>query len=208
MRIIPPPTPVPNVTQTILLLPWPAPRHISPTAAALASFSKRAGSSSWSLRRVVRLKLSSDGRFGAFTIVPCSTLTVPGTTTETAEIRPCALPSHSRTAATSASTIASGVSSFGVLCLIRKCIRPYRSTNAARRCVPPRSAAKTEAFSDCPSKAVLIGSLISAIESSGITRCHDLRRFKISAVLDVDCKSYELRHRPCKRCRGTCTGSD
>src|SRR5207249_11966781 len=39
-RIIPPPTPIPSVRQTIVLRPRPAPCHISPTAAAFAAFSR------------------------------------------------------------------------------------------------------------------------------------------------------------------------
>src|SRR5687767_2264382 len=42
-KIIPPPTPVPSVTQTELLTFFDAPSQCSPIAAALASFSKITG---------------------------------------------------------------------------------------------------------------------------------------------------------------------
>src|ERR1044072_1385240 len=42
-RIIPPPTPVPSVTLITSRQPRAAPSHISPTAAALASFSRNTG---------------------------------------------------------------------------------------------------------------------------------------------------------------------
>src|SRR6185503_15449977 len=42
-RITPPPTPVPRVTLTTSRHPRAAPSHISPTAAALASFSRNTG---------------------------------------------------------------------------------------------------------------------------------------------------------------------
>ena len=45
-RMMPPPTPVPSVKQMIVLQPTAAPCHISPTAAAFASFSSIAGRSS------------------------------------------------------------------------------------------------------------------------------------------------------------------
>src|SRR5438132_1657404 len=79
-RIMPPPTPVPNVTHTILRFPRAAPCHISPTAAAFASFSKNVERCNASLRALVKGNPSRHGRFGALTTMPSLTFTDPGTT--------------------------------------------------------------------------------------------------------------------------------
>src|SRR5436190_19103780 len=64
-RITPPPTPVPSVTLTTSRQPRAAPSHVSPTAAALASFSRNTGQPSRSCSSAFNLKLTKEGRFGA-----------------------------------------------------------------------------------------------------------------------------------------------
>src|SRR6185369_17880732 len=67
-RITPPPTPVPSVTLITLRQPRAAPSHISPTAAAFASFSRKTGQPSRCCNAAFNPKLTKEGRFGA-----CST---------------------------------------------------------------------------------------------------------------------------------------
>src|SRR6185369_3069326 len=64
-RITPPPTPVPNVTLTTSRQPRAAPSHISPTAAALASFSRYTGQPSCRSSSAFSGKSIIEGRFGA-----------------------------------------------------------------------------------------------------------------------------------------------
>src|ERR1051325_12127404 len=63
--IIPPPTPVPSVKQTILRQPCPAPTPPSPTAAAFASFSKITVPPNSLSKVFLSSKPSRQGRCGA-----------------------------------------------------------------------------------------------------------------------------------------------
>src|SRR5437868_14798005 len=64
-RMTPPPTPVPSVTLTTSAHPRAAPNHLSPTAAAFASFSSKTGQPSRCSSAAFNPKFTNEGRFGA-----------------------------------------------------------------------------------------------------------------------------------------------
>src|SRR6185369_14174008 len=103
-RITPPPTPVPSVTLITSRQPRAAPRHISPTAAAFASFSRNTGQPSRSCKAAFNPKLTREGRLGACSTTALSLSTAPGTMIDVATMR-CTSSGHCSAAFASALTM-------------------------------------------------------------------------------------------------------
>src|SRR6185369_67870 len=74
----------------------------------------------------------------------------------------------------------------GVFCLNRDRICPLRSTVAARKCVPPRSAAKIR--------------FESVLSAARISLPDHLRCLDVSSLLNTHSQPNKLRHGPRERC--------
>ena len=137
---MPPPTPVPSVSSTRSSTSLPAPIHFSPSAAALASFSRITGVPRRLLSSSRTGKFSRYGRLLELVMKPSFIRMKPGTPTPipASSPGPC-IPRSVEMAETMSPSTASRPFSKSVAPPILSSIFPARSIAAARRFVPPKS---------------------------------------------------------------------